>query len=189
MNLLILFIIMHIGLPVGMYPSGIQYFPKALQRELSGKAKAEAHMLTPLEIQTEGQGSFFVQNLQPGTPYVYVGRVVSCRAGGCSAAGAAFQANAPEYFDYFMLFNDQGEVLKLKVFNYRATHGHEITVAGWLKQFIGYNGREDLVVGKHIDSISGATISVNSLTSDVENKTRLLQAFLNNAGPQTAIVK
>lgn len=189
MKLLILFILLRVGLPVGMYPTGIQYFPKALQRELSGKVKFEAHMLNPLDIATNGQGTYYVQDLQAAFPYVYVGRVLSCRAGGCAAATSAFQASAPEYFDYFLLFNEKGEVARVKVFNYQATHGQEITVAGWLKQFIGYNGDSALVVGKHIDGISGATISVSALTADVENRTKLLQAYLQEAQQKTTVSK
>ncbi|MCL3779035.1 FMN-binding protein [Prolixibacteraceae bacterium JC049] len=107
--------------------------------------------------------------------YIYVGRVNSCRAGGCSAPTLDGQNLTSEYFDYFILFNQQKAVLQVKVFNYQATHGHEITAKGWLKQFIGYNGTQSLAIDKDIDSISGATISVNAITSDIANQIQVLK--------------
>jgi len=64
------------------------------------------------------------------------------------------------------------------VFNYRATHGYEICSRGWLKQFSGYNGSGQLVVGKTVDGISGATKSVHAITSDVRRRTSQLQELL-----------
>jgi Na+-translocating ferredoxin:NAD+ oxidoreductase RnfG subunit len=45
---------------------------------------------------------------------------------------------------------------------------------GWLKQFIGYDGKEKLEYGKNIDSISGATISANAITYNVQESCRYL---------------
>ncbi len=106
--------------------------------------------------------------------YVYVGRVNSCRAGGCSITNEITHDNYSEYFDYFILFDANKTVQTVKVFNYHATHGQEITAKGWLKQFIGHNSSELLQVGKNIDAISGATISVYAITADVEMKTEIL---------------
>lgn len=66
----------------------------------------------------------------------------------------------------------------VKVFNYQATHGQEVSAKGWLKQFIGFDGRKPLTVGKNIDAISGATISAYGITLDVQDKTTLLQELV-----------
>ncbi|MFO7658728.1 MAG: FMN-binding protein [Bacteroidales bacterium] len=107
--------------------------------------------------------------------YIYVGRVNSCRAGVCSFASDIPNKGNSEYFDYFILFGARKIVQKVKVFNYHATHGQEISAKGWLKQFIGHDGSESLEVDKNIDAISGATISVYAITADVEMKTNLLK--------------
>ena len=107
--------------------------------------------------------------------YLYVGRVVSCKAGGCSVIGTNTNNENPEFFDYFMLFDADLVVQEVRVFNYQATHGQEITARGWLKQFKGYNANETWMVNKNIDAISGATISVNAITLDIIEKTHLLQ--------------
>jgi hypothetical protein len=112
--------------------------------------------------------------------YAYLGRVNSCRAGGCSVHHFPEEVQNSEYFDYFVLFDSSCTVLFVKVYNYQASHGHEITAKGWLKQFVGYNGQNSLVAGKSIDAISGATISVNVITHDIEDKTNILRQLANN---------
>lgn len=121
-------------------------------------------------------GKYFLINDTNVSPYkyVYVGRVNSCRAGGCSATNDIPPDSNSEYFDYYILFDTDKTVQAVKVFNYQATHGQEITAKGWLKQFIGHNGSEPLQVDKNIDAISGATISVHAITIDVEMKTEIL---------------
>ncbi|HCY41547.1 MAG TPA: FMN-binding protein, partial [Prolixibacteraceae bacterium] len=49
----------------------------------------------------------------------------------------------------------------------------------WLKQFQGYDGTRPLTVGKSIDAISGATVSVFSITDDIQEKTRLLKKIVS----------
>ena len=105
---------------------------------------------------------------------VYIGRVNSCRTGGCSSPQAVHKDNEYEFFDYFILFDPNGKAVSVRVFNYEATHGQEITIKGWLKQFYGYDGTKNLRVGKEIDSISGATISVYGIVNDIRLKTILL---------------
>lgn len=88
-----------------------------------------------------------------------------------------------EYFDYFILFDSNLGVKKIRVYNYQATHGHEVGGKGWLKQFVGYKGDEKLEYGKNIDSISGATISANAITYNVQESCRyldLLRPILEN---------
>ena len=100
--------------------------------------------------------------------YCYIGRVNSCRSGGCSISHDSTPAGAFEYFDYLISMDLNKEVKSVKVYNYQATHGQEVCSKGWLKQFIGYKGNTELVVGKDIDAIAGATISVYAITIGVE---------------------
>jgi hypothetical protein len=111
--------------------------------------------------------------------YLHIGRVKTCRAGGCSAPGTDTEQNSSEYFDYVILFDTEANIELVKIFNYQATHGHEITASGWLNQFLGFSGRDSLEVGKDIDTISGATISVYAITSDVQYKTEKLKQLIN----------
>lgn len=105
--------------------------------------------------------------------YVYIGRVNSCRAGGCSIDRP--HSGEFEFFDYFTVYDTSFSVVQVSVYNYEATHGQEITAKGWLKQFIGYHSGGKLETGKNVDAISGATISVNGIVEDVKEKTLLLE--------------
>ncbi len=131
--------------------------------------------------QYEPKGKFFkvADNLKAsGIKYIYVGRVNSCRAGGCSNSGISTPQNLDsEYFDYFIIFDTAKTIKQIEVYNYEATHGYEITAKGWLKQFVGFSGKDTLLVNKDIDGITGATISVYAITEDVQVKTKLLKSI------------
>ena len=133
-----------------------------------------------LKDHPEIQGKFFrVLNHSEVSEvkYVFVGRVNSCRTGGCSNSLKTQASLDSEYFEYCILFDSSKTVKQVEVFNYQATHGYEITSKGWLKQFIGFSGKDSLEVNKNIDSISGATISVFAITSDVQEKTKMLKSM------------
>jgi hypothetical protein len=130
------------------------------------------------KIQREIQGKFFRNKSEVSeVKYVFVGRVNSCRAGGCSISGHVPDNLESEYFEYFIFFDSSKTVRLVNVYNYQATHGYEITSKGWLKQFAGFSGKDTLEVDKNIDGISGATVSVYAITSDVQVKTRLLKSI------------
>ena len=111
--------------------------------------------------------------------YAYTGRVNTCRTGGCNAGNQSKDMGA-EYFDYFILFSKNHEVLLVEVFNYQATYGFEITSKGWLKQFTGFSGETELKPGNEIDAISGATKSVESITKDVMFRTEKIRKLTKN---------
>ena len=126
----------------------------------------------------EIQGKFFSllnKSEVSGIQYVFIGRVNSCRAGGCSISSSNPSNQESEYFEYLILYDSDKTVKMVEVYNYAATHGYEITAKGWLKQFAGFSGNDTLEVNKNIDAISGATISVFAITNDVQLKTKILK--------------
>lgn len=164
---------------------GINYAPKQLNKELSKIFNSSELQL--IEIRSDKvsslEGKYFkIQNTQHIVGYIYIGRVESCRTGVCIAPQEG-EKSISEYFDYFMIFDSIPKIKCVKVFNYAATHGQEVTAKGWLKQFIGYSGDSKLTVGKNVDAISGATVSVAGIVTDIEIKTNLLQTTVN--GQQT----
>lgn len=98
---------------------------------------------------------------------VYVGRVNSCRSGGCAIDPLDEKALSFEYFDYFLLAETNGEVRWVKIFNYEATQGHEVMSRGWLNQFRGSRPGSSLVFGRDIEGLSGATVSASAITQDI----------------------
>jgi Na+-translocating ferredoxin:NAD+ oxidoreductase RnfG subunit len=72
-----------------------------------------------------------------------------------------------EKFDYIIFYTPDLAVLGVKVTAYRSTHGAAICQTKWLGQFQGYEGGE-LVLGRDIDAISGASISARSMVEDIQ---------------------
>ena len=86
--------------------------------------------------------------------------------------GYAYVAKAPsktDQFDYLVLLDKELIVLKTKVLVYREDYGGEIGSKRWLKQFIGKTQHDDLRYNDNIMAISGATISVRSMTQAMNN--------------------
>lgn len=154
---------------------------KALKKEgVEDMAAIEGIPLEDSAIHNTGLNGYFYQvrkDKEQTSQYLYVGRVNTCRTGGCAGLISTPVIAISEYFDYFILFDDEKNVQRVGIFNYQATHGHEITARGWLRQFIGYDGSQALLVDKNIDAISGATISVYAITEDVGLKTDILKSL------------
>jgi hypothetical protein len=72
-----------------------------------------------------------------------------------------------ERFDYSVFYDPGLSILGVRVTAYRSTHGAAICQRKWLSQFNGYDGGE-LVLGKDIDAISGASISAHSMVADMK---------------------
>ena len=70
-------------------------------------------------------------------------------------------------------------VSKVKILIYREDHGAEVGSKRWLNQFRGREKGENLAYQKDIAAISGATISVNSLTDAVNDILTYLTSLKN----------
>lgn len=179
-------IILVFCLMVGLAASGqieIDYQNKRLIGNLKKNGISDFAQLHEIKVDQKSlpdiQGKYFsVESGSGGSvvKYIYVGRVNSCRIGGCCNTSNIAVDVESEYFDYFILFDSAKTVRLVDVYNYEATHGYEITAKGWLKQFIGFSGKDTLLVNKDVDGISGATISVFAITEDVQVKTKLLKS-------------
>ncbi len=82
--------------------------------------------------------------------------------------GYGYIGNAPSKtatFDYLVLFDENFIITKSKVLIYREEYGGEISSKRWLRQFDGKSSKsKELVYNQDIIPISGATISVRSMT-------------------------
>jgi len=161
--------------------SNTDFNPKPLQRQLEKIGMCadfrKDEIVLP-EGHSDGMGKFFSINCSNGQLYyVYIGRVNSCRAGGCSIDSG--KNPEFEFFDYYTIYDSACKVVTVNVYNYEATHGQEITARGWLKQFVGYNKNAKIEAGKNIDAISGATISVNGIVDDIRERTALLTELID----------
>jgi len=86
--------------------------------------------------------------------------------------GYVFVDQAPSKtakFDYLVLFDSKLRVINSKVLVYREEYGGEIGSKRWLKQFLGMSGTDRVDHESNIDGISGATISVRSMTNAMDD--------------------
>ena len=81
-------------------------------------------------------------------------------------------------FEYYMIFSDKGDVLKIEVLNYNENYGAEICNKRWLKQFQKINTSSFLTYNNSIDGISGATLSVQSISANSWQVTQKLKNYL-----------
>jgi len=97
--------------------------------------------------------------------------------------GYAYVSKAPsktDEFDYLILLNKDLVVKKANVLVYREDYGGEIGSKRWLKQFIGKTPKDELKYQDNIVAISGATISVRSMTTAVNDLLRSLEILQTN---------
>ena len=95
--------------------------------------------------------------------------------------GYAFIGTAPsktDSFEYLVLLDKDLVIVKAKVLVYREDYGGEIGSKRWLSQFISKNRDSILGYGEEITAISGATISVKSMTASINHFLYSLKEFL-----------
>jgi len=78
---------------------------------------------------------------------------------------------------YLTCFNMDGQLINAHIVKYREDYGYEVGNKRWLNQFIGLGVNSDFIIGKNIDGISGATISVNSVTRGI-NRSAIIVEYL-----------
>ena len=77
-----------------------------------------------------------------------------------------------ELITYSLALDAAGKVIALEVLDYRESHGGEVRLAAWRKQFMGKTASDPVTLDRDIRNISGATLSCRHLTEGVH---RLLQ--------------
>lgn len=161
---------------VGFSQQNVSYHHKKIDKFIKKTYDIEEFSLKEISSNSTLNGKIFVvKSKHDSTSVVYIGRVNSCRADGCSIDNTSTNGSY-EYFDYIVAYDRDKKIIAIKVLNYQATHGHEITAKSWLKQFIDKENQEAFRVNKNIDAISGATISVYAITNDVN----MLNSFIRS---------
>jgi len=74
-----------------------------------------------------------------------------------------------EVIDYAVAVGIDGHIRSVEILNYRESHGYEIKLPAWRKQFVGKGVDAKLHVGEDIANISGATLSCTHVTDGVRH--------------------
>ena len=80
---------------------------------------------------------------------------------------------------FLVLLNINGDIINTNVIKYREAYGGEVSNKGWLQQFINRNNNSSYNIGKDINGISGATISVKSMSKGIQKITTLYPLIQN----------
>lgn len=73
-----------------------------------------------------------------------------------------------EMINYAVGVGQDGRVRGIEILSYRESHGHEIRLPAWRKQFVGKTVAAPLQVGEDIANISGATLSCSHVAEGVK---------------------
>ena len=76
---------------------------------------------------------------------------------------------------FLVLYDIKGNILSTNVIKYREPYGSGVKTKNWNDQFKGRNSKSNYKIGEDIYSISGATISVRSLTKGIRKLTLLYE--------------
>ena len=111
-----------------------------------------------------------------GAPKDWAPRVFDARAGGKRLGWfIADQAlGKSEMIGYALALDAKGAVTWLEILDYRESHGGEIRLAPWRKQFLGKTAADPVELNRDIKNISGATLSCRHVTEGVQ---RLLKYY------------
>ena len=80
---------------------------------------------------------------------------------------------------FLVILNINGNIINTNVIKYREAYGGEVGNKGWLRQFLYRNNNSSYNIGKDINGISGATISVKSMSKGIQKITTLYPLIQN----------
>jgi len=80
---------------------------------------------------------------------------------------------------FIVIFDIDGKILTAEIIKYRESYGNAVQEKSWLNQFKGKDINHQFKIGKDISSISGATISANSVATGIK-KLSILFSLIKN---------
>ena len=116
-----------------------------------------------------------------GAPAGWAPRIFAARASGDALLGWLIVDHVlgkSELISYAVALDAHGSVLSVEVLDYRESHGGEIRLPAWRRQFVGKNATAAASLTGTIRNISGATLSCRHLTEGVQRLLRLHDAVL-----------
>jgi hypothetical protein len=87
-----------------------------------------------------------------------------------------------ELITYALALDSHGAVISVEVLDYRESHGGEIRLAPWRRQFIGKTSADPVALNRDIKNISGATLSCRHLTEGVQRMLKFYAVALQAQG-------
>ena len=82
-----------------------------------------------------------------------------------------------ELIDYAVGIGLDGKIRNVEILAYRESHGYEVRLPAWRKQFVGKDKTAPIKVSEDIASISGATMSATHVTDGVRRIVAVVDAL------------
>lgn len=171
----VVLVILGIGL---MAFTSYSYLPEYLGRKMEKQVfkvfgKEVNFEAIPLHDSVQFNHQLYAVHQQDSiTGYAMISRALGCKLGGCDKPTE--DSLAFEQFYYMTAFNSDHSIRRVRILEYTSNHGYQIANKGWLRQF---EKGDRFEVGKNIDGISGATISVKSITKGVNCQKRIISTL------------
>jgi hypothetical protein len=149
-----------------------EYLTKKMTRHLTKIYGKEVHYkeATLNDTLAIDHQLFKIFNADTLSGYSIITRALGCKIGGCDKPSTD-TLNFEQFF-FFTAFDKQKKIKKVRILEYTSDHGYQIANKGWLKQF---EEGHHFTLGENIDGISGATISVKSITQSVNDQIKIIQ--------------
>ena len=90
---------------------------------------------------------------------------------------------------FLVIFNNDGSIQSSHIIKYREDHGGAVSSERWNQQFSGRNEDSSFIIGEDIHGISGATISVRSVTLGIQKLTLLYKEIIKNYENRTLSIR
>ena len=99
--------------------------------------------------------------------YLHYRKAAACNFGGCvDTACDKGSVGFKEYIFYYAIMGLDSNIQRLGILEYESNYGYEISSQAWLKQFYNHKTGQ-FKLGKNVDGITGATVSVNAMIEDL----------------------
>ena len=116
-----------------------------------------------------------------GAPVGWAPRIFAARDAADAALGWLLVDQVlgkSELITYAVALDAHGAIVSVEVLDYRESHGGEVRMPAWRKQFVGKTAADAPALGSEIRNISGATLSCRHLTEGVQRLLRLYDVQL-----------
>lgn len=80
---------------------------------------------------------------------------------------------------FIVIFDSTSNIISSGIIKYREQYGGGVSDENWNRQFQNKSSQSGYEVGKDIQSISGATISVNSVTKGIQKLSLLMKTIID----------